>query len=201
MDGGWVRALASAGVAAAVVAAAPATATADGPHRVVRARVVAPLATWARYQGDIEDGTTISVAGMTVSYEHGPLVIDGGLRIEIIPMHFSSIGYGTVFDGRAGGRLPLRGSAGEWGIDGLALVGLRYMSYSGNYDGNDTSESLVAATGALGTEIARRVEHRHFTCRILATGVRKLDREVRGYPATFGVETGLELGVDLGWAW
>lgn len=175
----------------AVVLAMGSTARADTDH-VTRIRAVLPFSGLASYQGELRDGASVSLLGMTVSHERGALVLDGGVRGI-----YTGAGLGMSADLRAGARTPLGGL-----VDLVGLAGVRWLSYEPGGDGYSGSERVLAATTAGALELSkRRAAGVHFTLRLIVTASKKLVREVSGGAVkggAFGVESGFDGGVELG---
>ncbi len=161
-------------------------------EHVTRIRAVLPFSGFASYRGDLRDGASMSLLGVTLSHERGALVLDGGVRGI-----YTGAGLGMSADLRAGGRTPLGGP-----IDLVGLAGLRYLSYQPGGDGYSGSEKVLAATAAGAFELSRRhARGVHFTLRLIVTASQKLSREVTGGAVkggAFGVEQGLDGGIELG---
>ena len=173
------------------VVAMGSTARAD-PDHVTRIRAVLPFSGFASYQGELRDGASVSLLGMSVSHERGTLVLDGGVRGI-----YTGAGLGMSADLCAGGRTPLGGP-----VDLVGLAGVRWLSYEPGGDGYSGSEKVLAATTAGALEISRRhAAGVHFTLRLIVTASKKLARAVEGGAVkggAFGFEYGFDGGVELG---
>jgi hypothetical protein len=175
----------------AVVVAMGSTAQAD-PDHVTRIRAVLPFSGFASYHGELRDGASVSLLGMSVSHERGALVIDGGVRGI-----YTGAGLGMSADLRGGARTPLGGP-----VDLVGLAGVRWLSYEPGGDGYSGSEKVLAVTTAGALELSRRrAAGVHFTLRVIVTASKKLAREVEGGAVkggAFGVEYGFDGGIELG---
>jgi hypothetical protein len=177
----------------AALAVMGSTAHADvEPTHVTRIRAVLPFSGFASYHGDLRDGASVSLLGISVSHERDALVLDGGVRGI-----YTGAGLGMSADLRAGGRTPLGGP-----VDLVGLAGLRYLSYEPGGDGYSGNEKVLAATAAGALELSRRhARGVHFTLRLIVTASQKLAREVSGGAVkggAFGFEQGFDGGIELG---